>query len=718
MGLLQRRPAAALPARLRSPRGRVIARCALALCVLGSLSGLSGRALAHDEPPPPPEEESVATDGEPEKEIVVRGERAPRVASGVVRKRPLLEAAPQGSGSELLRTVPGIFASQHGGQGKAHQFFFRGFNAVHGQDMEVWVAGAPVNEVSHIHGQGYVDLHFVPPEVVQRLELLPGAYDPSQGDFAIAGSLRVGLGYEEPGVTARVSVGSFGARRLFLAYHPEGASAETFGAFELFRSDGFGVGRASERASAIGQIVHPLEDDLTLRLMASSYVGRFDSAGVLRQEDVDFGRVPRFGSYDLDQGGRSHRSQVVAELKHEDERAELSIAPYVVLRQLELRYDYTGYLTRPDLGDRTDQRNESITAGLRSQYRQRVHLFRADDALEVGIGARNDWIDQSQSWTVVFDGADGRLVDARVRTTTVSGYVDAELHPIRRVLVRGGVRAEGVSFAVDDERSGRRAASHGTFLGERLAVDVVLAPRLHGVASWGRGFRTPQARSVPDGARIPLTLARSAELGFRWEGPAEGPTQRATLAAYWNDLSNDLVFDERLGRNEAAPATQRWGVAANLETMLGDWFVSGVGLTATRAVFTESAGRFATGQLVPYAPQLVARTDWALRPRLGHFGGEELRGHFGVGIQGSFRRPLLYGEFGRDVVMTDVRLGVRTRSAELLLDVRNVLDLDWNDGEFVYASQFDPAVPPSALPTRHFSAGEPRSVFLSAALHL
>lgn len=680
--------------------------------------GAISPARAHDAPPESPEDAAPIqpdTDEAPaDTEVLVRGQRAPRAASGIVRERALLGAAPQSTGSELLRAVPGVFVSQHGGPGKAHQIFFRGFDAVHGQDLELWVGGAPVNEVSHIHGQGYADLHFVIPEVVRRIDALPGAYDPSQGDFAVAGTMRFTLGYDEPGLTLQGGAGSFGARRLFLAYHPAHAPAETFGAFELFRSDGFGASRAADRASAVAQLLHPLGDDLSFRVLASTYAGRFASAGVVRQDDVARGEIGRFDTYDARQGGTSTRTQLVTELLHDDGAAEFGLSPYVVVRHLALRYDYTGYLVRPTQGDLTEQRNDAITAGLRGRYRQVVTLLRADDAIELGVAARNDWIAQSQAYLGLPGSTPEPLVDARIRATTVSGYADAELHPMSRVVVRGGLRADAVSFGVEDGRGGARPReSQGSFVGEKLVTDVAVAPRLHAVGSWGRGFRSPQARSVPDGARPPFTEVRSAELGVRWHDLR----QRASLASFWTGLSNDLVFDETLGRNEAAPATERIGLAANLETSVA-WLVSGFGATATRATFRETRGRFVTGQLVPYVPQVVARADLAARPRLGTFGGEVLHGHFGLGVQGLFQRPLPYGGFGRDAVITDLRIGVRTERLELLLDVRNVFDLEWNDGEFTYPSQFDPSGPVSLLPARHFSAGEPANVFLSAALHL
>ena len=107
---------------------------------------------------------SRAQSDEPE-EVVVQGTRAPRSASEITLDRPLLEAAPHRTASDLLLLVPGLTVTQHSGEGKAHQIFFRGFDAVHGQDLEIWAGGAPVNDVSNIHGQGYADLHFLMPEV-------------------------------------------------------------------------------------------------------------------------------------------------------------------------------------------------------------------------------------------------------------------------------------------------------------------------------------------------------------------------------------------------------------------------------------------------------------------------------------------------------------------------------------------------------------------------
>lgn len=650
-------------------------------------------------------------------EVVVRGNRPPRSASEAVRDRAVLDAAPHRTGSDLLSTVPGVYLSQHSGEGKAHQIFYRGFDAVHGQDLELWVAGAPVNEVSNIHGQGYADLHFIIPEVVDRIEAQPGVYDPRQGDFAVAGSMRYRLGYDEPGFNGSAAVGSFGARRAFLAFRPRSMSEANFGALELYQTDGFGVGRAADRASAMLQYETDVARAFRLRVMSSYYTGRFGSAGVLREDDLLAGRVERFDSYDTNQGGHSERVQVVTELSHETEDETVHVAPYFVRRSLRLRYDFTGYLQDPVNGDSTEQKNDASTLGLRAFYRRRLELFRFDDALEAGLVLRSDWIDQSQDDLSVLSGAVVEpIVDAGVTVNDLGGYVDAELHPVRRVVVRGGVRMDGLGLSVDDHLGGGASrSSQGLFVGERVSGSVSLAPRIRALGSWGRGFRSPQARSLAAGEPVPFTRVRSAEVGLRYR---DSTRLSASVAGFRTVLSDDIVFDETVARNEPVPGTLRHGVAVDITARPTPWFVSALGFTYTYAAFRESGGRYEAGDLVPFVPQMILRSDLSFSPELGQLLQRTVRASLGTGLSYLYRRPLPYGEIGSNVFVMDVRAAIRMQELELSLDTYNLLNVDWNDSEFVYASNFDQGRNPSLIPVKHFTAGAPRTVLFTLALHI
>src|SRR5437867_1639810 len=102
-----------------------------------------------------------------------------------------LEQRPLMRDGEVLETVPGMIVTQHSGEGKANQYFLRGFNLDHGTDFATVVAGMPVNMPTHAHGQGYTDLNFLIPELVTGVQFSKGPYYADQGDFATAGSSNV-----------------------------------------------------------------------------------------------------------------------------------------------------------------------------------------------------------------------------------------------------------------------------------------------------------------------------------------------------------------------------------------------------------------------------------------------------------------------------------------------------------------------------------------------
>lgn len=672
-----------------------------------------------------PEAPVAAQPASPERSPIavrVTGERAPRSASEAVRGREILEAAPHRTASDLLSVVPGVFITQHSGQGKAHQIFLRGFDAVHGQDVEVWVGGAPVNEISNVHGQGYADMHFVMPEVVEKIRSTPGTFDPRQGDFAVAGTLRYDLGYAEPGVTAQGTLGSFGERRIFLAYRPASAPETTFAAFEAQSTDGFGPARAARRTSGIAQVTYDFGSAATARIMASAYAGRFSSAGVLRLRDIDTGAVDRFATYDPKQGGDSSRAQIVIEIESpdgDDGASAFSFAPYFVARSLRLRSNFTGFLGDPVEGDSIQQTNEAITVGATGFYRRRLRLLSARDTLEAGFSLRTDWIDQSQvRLSTVNDRPLATEVDASVRAVDAAGYLDASLFILRRVAVRGGLRVDGLSYAARDRAetdAGPSRSALGVNLGPKATIDVAALPGLHALASFGQGFRSPQARSLGDGERAPFTRVTSFEGGVRY---GSGEAIKSSLSAFHTRLTDDLVFDQASARNERVPSTERTGVALDLSMRPRSWIAAGASFTYTRASFTGSDETYREGELVPYVPQVVARSDIAFTPVIARFLDRDLHLHVGTGLTLLVERPLPYGEVGHDVFVADASVALRLKEVQVRADMCNILGAPWFDGEFVYPSNFSRGAAAELVPLRHVTVGAPRSFFITASIYL
>lgn len=646
-----------------------------------------------------------------ELDVTVLGERPPRSASDFRLELGYTKVAPPAgtTGADLLRKAPGVYISQHSGQGKAHQIFLRGFDAVHGQDVEVRAAGIPVNDVSNLHAQGYVDLHFIIPEVVKELRVLEGPFDPRQGDFAVAGSLDFDLGLTQRGVSARLSAGSFGLVRALVAWGPEGQPDETFVAAELARSGGFGPNRAWSRATVIGQSVVELSPTVQLRLLACTYVGRYDSAGVVRDDDLDAGRIDFFGTYDPRQGGASGRHQALIEVRQAQADREAALSTFVVWRDLRLRHNFTGSLVFEE-GDRLLQEHDALIFGGRAHYRRLVWGDRL--ALEVGVDFRHDEVDQRQSrLRLVDETAHTNEVDNRLSITDVGLFADADVRLARDLWLRGGLRVEALAYVIDERLANGGAGSRREASGFSPAPKVTLDYRpwrpLRLFASYGHGFRSPQAPSLGQGESAPFVVVRAGELGAR---VAPSRKLRGTVAGFVTHVEEDLLFDHATGQTLFSGPTLRTGVAVVVEARPWEWLSAIGSVTYTRATKPD------TGDVVPFVPEVVGRVDidagWA---RVADIGGRPLGLFANVGATGLSPRPLPFNETGTGFFIVEAGAGAELGPAALSFEAFNLVDVEWRDAEFVYASDFSDESG-SLVPARHFTAGRPLT--LQATLSL
>ena len=679
----------------------------------------TSQPVTHASQPPTPASQpltptSRALSSGPRFTTIVHARRPARSASDFTFTFDALRTdvpAAGGTAATLLRRAPGLYISQHSGVGKAHQIFLRGFDAVHGQDIEIHVGGIPINEVSHIHSQGYADLHFLLPEAVSRLRVLEGAQDPRQGDFATAGSLAFDLGMHARGLLARLSLGSYGNQRAVVGWAPKGEPEETFVLAELAKGDGFGSNRAWRRGSLLGQWLLDLPRDFALRLLVSSYTARFDSAGVLREDDLAAGRVSFFDTYDPNQGGASSRHQALLELRHRGRRWQSALATYFVLRDLRLRHDFTGFVTDAR-GDGLEQDNRSLTFGGSAHTKRRFSLFGRRPRFELGLRWRHDRIEQGQRRvrrvdTVAYQSD----VDANLAITDLALYGDLEL-PLwpRYLLLRGGLRAEAQAYRIDDQLgnggAGSRREAFGFFLGPKVTLEARLWPGLRVFLGYGRGFRSPQALSLGQGERAPFAEVDSGEVGLELRSwwADHGARLRATATGFYTYVGDDLIFDHSIGRNLFIGAAERVGVAWLLVLRPWRWLQLTHSGTAVRATHAES------GAALPYAPTLVLRSDLDAQHRLFTLGGHSLRAFGGLGYTVLGARPLPYGERSHPIHLIDLQAGLEWHDLSLSLQVVNLTDTRWRDGEFVYASSFKAGSTASEVAMRHFTAGRPLTV--------
>lgn len=666
--------------------------CLLALC-------FAVPAWAHEDDEE--EEEHVVDAGvvEPVRQTTVRAARPAHTASETVIPRDVIEAAPRSGATDLLRLVPGVVASQHSGEGKAQQLFLRGFDAVHGQDVELNVGGLPVNQSSHVHALGYADLNWLIPAVVREVKVTEGSARAFQGDFAVAGTVRYELGLEEPGVTVAVGTGSFNRHRVFLGLRAPDQE-QTFAALEYVQGDGVGQGRDFERLSAIGQAVFQL-DHLKLRALASTYGTRFSSPGVVRLDALAPGDASFFQAFGAGQGGTSARHQLLlgAEVAHDGSRTALEGFAQAIGQTL--KNNFTGFMLDRD-GDGLAQAQDTRTLGLRFTHARHVHLFDHLLAVDVGASVKRDDVTQSQRSYRERDGAeDETQFESTIGQTLLSAWGEVAWVPEGWRLMVGG-RVDALHVAVD----GREA--FGPRAGLKVGVERALGERARVFLNYGDGFRTPQARQLSSGERAPFVEVHGGELGFkveleRWSARALG---------FGSFVSDDFFFDHGLGTTRFIGATLRVGGQLGVTARPAEGFLVSLDFTGAHAQLVQSQS------LLPYFAPVVARLDSSWGRPLGSLGGWVVTPSVGVGATLLGPRPLLYGAWSQTVFLVDARVGMRVGPLELVLDVQNALDSRWRDGEFVFASNWSQRSTASVLPARQFTAGAPRTVMLSLEVHL
>lgn len=708
--------------------------------------------MAAAPPPPPPTGPSPAAGPLPGViDVAVYGRRTPppRATSDFVVDREILAAAPHQSAGDLLSAAPGIYVSRPEGEAVAHQVYLRGFDAEHGQDIQFTVGPVPINEPSHLHGQGYADLNFIIPEVVRSLRVTEGVFDPRQGDFAVAGSVDFDLGVAERGYQLRSSFGSFNTYRELLIWAPPGEPEETFGAVAIRRTQGFGENRGGLSGSAIAQhaFAGPAGSTGLVHLAAAG--SRASLAGVLRLDDVSAGRVGFYDSYpDVTANAQSafgSRTQLAVSLDRPAENgARTGIAAWIVLTNFRLRENFTGYTQRSEQmpawvgrGDLIEEENHDLALGGRFYHRTpRIQPWTWLGARgELGLAFRSDLIDQAanllqapqnQTWD--------RRVDASIRGSDLGVYVDADLRLGDRVHLRGGGRADVLYYDIDDRLgnftplvqrathiAGFRRTALGVAAGPRASLEVTARPWLGLLASYGEGYRSPQARQLEEGENAPYAKVRSLEMGARLR-PGEGRRLTLTLAGYATFLSYDLAFDPTEGALTKIGPTSREGAVVQLVarpwTSARSSALASLSVTYVRATLDQPppatadnpSPPFRAGELLPNVPPVVARADVALSRRLAIVGAGALEARLGGGYTFLSARPLPYGQFGDRVNLVDLSLGARWRWVDLGIEVWNVADARYAGSEYSFVSDWGTRAVPSLLPARHLSAGAPRTV--------
>jgi len=618
-----------------------------------------------------------------------------------LQSRPLLRPG------EVLEVIPGLIVTQHSGDGKANQYFLRGFNLDHGTDFATSIDGVPLNMPTHAHGQGYTDLNSLIPELIERIDYRKGPYFAEQGDFSAAGAASIHYVRRLATDVASVSIGEYGYRRGVVASSGEVAGGDVLLGVQAGHEDGPWV--TPEGFRTVGGMLKFSRGDVIdgIALEATGYDGRWRSTDQIPQRAVAAGLISRFGAIDPSDGGTSHRYGVSADRWAPAGGGELHGAVYAIDYRLDLFSDFT-YFEDPVRGDQFEQLDRRRIYGGSLGWDRPLRLLGASVDLSLGAQVRNDRLAPVGLYDTT-DRTRWRTVsETRVSETSYSGYASAAVNPTRWWRAVFGVRADSFDFNVHADRAANSGAAHSALVSPK--VSFILGPwaDTEYFLNVGRGFHSNDARGTtitvdpiepgtPVARVTPLVRALGAEVGLQTSA-----IPKLTLAATaWTlALDSELTLDNDGSAIQPSGATRRYGieVAASYRP------ASGVRLDAdlawTHARYTD---RGRDGPYLPNSLEGVGSIGCTLDRGLGWFGGARVRyvGAASVTQDDAIRtRPSLQ-------LATEV--GYRRSPAfAVTLSVFNLLNQRADDIEYYYASQLrsEPA-PVSGI---HLHPSEPRSV--------
>ena len=630
-----------------------------------------------------------------------------------IRLRPYL------STGELLNAAPGFYVIQHAGGGKANQYFLRGFDADHGTDVAFFVDGVPLNWVTHGHGQGYTDLNFIIPELIQRVEVRKGPYQAEYGDFATAGAINLVLDDEKPMSSLSVGGGTYRTFRGVGVISPKLDKVKPLIAAEVFGTDGpFENGEDLLRVNIFARTTFELRGETRLSLTGMAYLGDWNASGQIPLRAVESGDIDWFGSIDKNEGGQSQRYslylgvQTPAKPGAQGRRGiggeGLNLVGWVTLSRFALYSNFTFFVNDPVNGDMIRQGDDRTAFGLRASYGFAHRFDRVMLKSRMGASFRFDAIDNTLQTAPAREILETQ-VDADISEGGLGLFGEEEL-AWKWLRLIGGLRFEYFGFDVTDRLEDKDTL--GTMTSGEEAQAIVLPKAsliVHPVEplelffNFGRGFHSNDARGVVLGTDpvTPLSAALGWELGARvlaWE------RFQMSTAFFWLNLDSEVVWIGDEGTTEASGETQRFGLEAQFRLEILPWLLADLDATWVRAEFVNNPGN---ANAVALAPELLISGGLSARDTRTGLSGR-------IGVFYIADRPATEDRFltADGFVRVDASFGWENRRFAVKAQVLNLINTRWRQAQFATVGRLPGEDGPDDCPSGTRPISEPDGTFV------
>ncbi len=682
------------------------------LCYLTPLSVFTLSLTAYGHSPAPHEELPEITVTGKAESLIGKATTASKgqTSAHELAERPFLRRG------ELLESVPGVIITQHSGDGKANQYFVRGFNLDHGTDFSIFMDGQPVNFITHAHGQGYADLNPIIPELVEQLDYWKGPFFGELGDLSTAGAARFRFYDMLPKGIASVTVGEDNFFRGLLAdtivlSDPTGGKGGLSGrsgltyAFEYNYYDGPWERESnSERINGFLKYFKESGQD-KFSVTAMAYTGEWDSTDQIPRRAIENGTIGRFGNLDDTLGGDSSRYSLMASWDREHTNGRTHADIYVGRYDMDLFSNFTYFASDTLNGDQFEQQDERWFLGGTVNH---TWDLGGGNAVTVGLQTRNDFLNDIGLYNTRERERLNTVRRDDVTVNSVGVYGSADYHVNSWFRIQPSVRADFHHFDVDSDNPVNSGSDSDEIVSPKLALVFGPWNDTEFYVNGGYGFHSNDARGVtisedpvtgaPADKVDPLVRTYGFEIGARTEALENVVS---TLSLFYLHSDSELLYVGDAGTSEAGPASVRYGVEWATYWRPTDWIMVDNEMTLSEGKLQDVG----SDDEIPGAVPFVWSSGITVGRQEGWFG--TLRGRY------FSPRPLIEdgSEESRASFQVNTRIGYRKNDWEVSLDCLNLLDRDDNDIEYYYESQ----LPGESSPVEdiHLHPSEPRTFRVS-----
>ena len=611
-----------------------------------------------------------------------------------------LQLNPVNNSQEILRKVPGLFIGQHAGGGKAEQIFLRGFDIDHGTDVTLSVDGMPINMVSHAHGQGYSDLHFVIPETIKNINFGKGPYYANQGDFNTAGYVNFATKTAINKNTISIGYGDFNSLRTVGMFNLLESSKkdDAYVAVEYIETDGpFESPQNFNRLNIFAKYNTFLNGTDKVTFTASHFTSTWDASGQIPEREVANGNITRFGAIDDTEGGFTSRSNLNVQLqKTLNDNSIFQANAFYSNYNFELYSNFTFFLENPVDGDQIKQFEDRNIFGMNAKIITEKKYGNIEAKFTKGAGLRFDNItDNELSSTKNRRELLNRIQFGDVQQTNAYAFFNSEFE-IGKFKISPAVRLDYFKFLYNDNLS--------TTYETLSKTAAVVIPKLNFLYTqnnnlqWflksGIGFHSNDARVVlQQNADKILPRAYGVDFGNIWK-----PTKNIVLnTAVWYLFSEEeFVYVGDAGIVEPSGESERFGLDLGLRYQLTDHIYFDTDATITKARSLEAV----SGEdYIPLAPKFTMSGGLSFN-NLGKFSGGFRYRYLADRAANEDNSIVAEGYF-----VSDLNINYTMKNITLGFAIENLFDVAWNETQFATESRLQNEA--NSVEEIHFTPGTP-----------